>query len=229
MNTKMTIGYKIPIVLGLFITFFGAGCLILHYRISSPEVWRTVGVISLFVGFCAMFLTEVITAIISNSLPAADESFLAMSIRFGGFTAIVYATILFCIFSLLPPIEILEFHLWSAIGAVLFYEVIMLYKKYKLRQSGVAIGKGFSIVAVVISVLTVIALITTKTVVENLEAEKTKNVAQMLFYMSYGASVETVKMRIYTFVSAGLLLTAMLLMLYVELLFKVRCKKVTES
>lgn len=229
MNTKMTIGYKIPMVLGLLITLFGVGCLILYYRISSPEVWRTIGIIALFVGFCAMLLTEVITAIISDSLPVPDEFFLAMSIRFGGFAAIVSATVLFCSFPLFPSTEIIEFYLWCTIVTVLFFEVILLYKKYKLRRLRVAIGKGFSIVAVVVSVLTVIALITSKTVFENLEAEKTKNVAEMLFYMSYGASAATVKMRVYIFVPAGLLLTAMLLILYVELMFKLRHKKGTES
>lgn len=223
-NKRILYAYKIGIILGLVLAIFGSFFLVRCDLIDeNNESTRLFGQIMMLSGCGICLLSEIVYKIIYRN-EVNTIIYLSEDIAYSGFTAITISVIFLLIMPLFLALRIDYWYELFVVVPVILFEIMMLYHKHLLKQSGVKVSKTISITSIIIGSVSVVLLLSIFIIFRIADFSDTSTVSKMLYEMHYvtlyGVSAVEAKVRLYCFLLLSLPLISMLMMNYIELIIK---------
>lgn len=223
-NKRVLCAYKIGIIFGLVLVVFGSFFLVRCDLIDeNNESTRLFGQIMMLSGCGFCLVSEIVYKIIYRN-EVNTIIYLSEDIAYSGFTAITISVIFLLIMPLFLALRIDYWYELFVVVPVILFEIMMLYHKHLLKQSGVKVSKTISVISIIIGSVSFVLLLSIFIIFRIADFSDTSTVSKMLYEMHYvtlyGVSAVEAKVRLYSFLLLSLPLISMLVMNYIELIIK---------
>ncbi len=218
-SIKVIVGYKIAMIVGLVLAFFGTLILVSSDVSRGTDEGRLFGFITLFSGCGVMLLAEVLYRIFCNN--EQKLHYLLDDVIYSGFS--VVSTSLIFLF-ILPFFFGILFNYWYelfAVTMVVVFEVFLIYQKNQVRKAGVSIGKRISVISIFIESIITVMLLAVYILFQYMYINESNYFSTHIDYIITNGILQTeAKVTFYIFLMSGFVLTTMLVINYIELVIK---------